>query len=143
MSISRTADTITVEGHGPGKMVLTGLPNGRVSDGATTFTREQALEFALALTTLATGITVHRPQGSPNYFIECGDASQRLSMAELADTNSSMSAVWVVFDLLRLLDKPALYAMAGESQESLAREFPYLTDDQAKAISNYFAALAH
>ena len=142
MSISRTADTITIEGHGPGKMILTGLSDGRVSDGANTFTREQALEFALALVALATDTTVHRPMGSPSYLIECGDVSQILSLSGVDATTASESAAWVVLDLLRLLGKPAVYAMAGEPQESLARQFSYLSDDQAKEISNYFASLA-
>ena len=62
--------------------------------------------------------------------------------ADFTVDHADTSAAWAVFDLLRLLGKPAVHAMAGESQESLAREFPYLTDDQAKAISNYFASLA-
>ena len=146
MSISRTADTITVTGRTesglPTTMEFTALSNGRVTFAGAILDRAAALETALALVATATGTTVHRPLGSPNYSIECGDESQRMVPADFTVDHADTSAAWAVFDLLRLLGKPAVHAMAGESQESLAREFPYLTDDQAKAISNYFASLA-
>jgi hypothetical protein len=147
MSISRTADTITVTGRTesglPTTMEFTALSDGRVTFAGAIIDRAAALETALALVATATDITVHRPNGSPNYLVECGDEVQKLLPADWEIDPYDKTAAWVVFDLLRLLGKPAAYAMAGESQESLAREFPYLTDDQAKAISNYFASLAN
>lgn len=148
MSISRTADTITVTGRTetglPTTMEFTALSDGRVTFAGAIIDRAAALETALALVATATGTLVRRERGQKNYKVIAGDTEHFLNPETFSDEHRfDEYAAWAVHDLLCLTGQQATYALAGESQESLAREFPYLTDDQAKAISNYFAALAH
>ena len=140
MSISRTADTITVTADGRASLILTGLSDGRISDGVNTFTREQAIESALALVTLATGTLVRRNPGEKNYRVINGESLMFIEPASFG-LNDEESAAWAVHDLTLLAGVEAARALAGEPQESLARQFPFLTDEQAKAISNHFASL--
>lgn len=141
MSISRTADTIAVSNEsGQATATATRLTNGRVAFGTRTLSAAEALETALALVTAATGTVVQRSVTAgavaPSYDIFCGQSIVNLNPAGVSDHPGYYGA-WAVGDILSLLGAEAFRGMAGEKDEKLARQFPFLTDDQAREILSY------
>lgn len=139
MSITRTADTITVSVDGQATASVSRLTNGRVAYGLRTLSAAEALETALALVTAATGTVVQRSvtgKAAAAYDIHCQQSVVTLNPAGVADYPGYYGA-WAVGDILSLLGAEAFRGMAGEKDEKLARQFPFLTDDQAREILSY------
>lgn len=140
MSIARVADTITLRLKGDTvTQQITRMSADKVCMGETVYTAADALEIALALVTAATGTVVQRSvTASADYEIRCGNA---VANRTLHETDRDMLKAWIVSDLATVIGKQAFTGLAGESEDSIAHRFPFLTDVQAKEVSEYIASL--
>jgi len=142
MSITRLVDTFTLRSEdGTVYDNVTRIGGNKVALGAQIYTDREALELALALVSAATGTVVRKAIGKGKvYNMTCGGSSVTVNCDD-PELHEGYYSAWAVADLMTILGNEAFHGMTGETRESLTRKFSFLSDDQAREITEHFASL--